>query len=105
LPALLLLTHGLSGQPGAGGRIAGDVKKGRVLFRNCEGCHASVTDERILGPSLKGLFRRPKLANGQRTSEESVRKIILDGTKTMPAWNPAMKKERVQDLLAYLATL
>lgn len=83
--------------------IQGNAKSGKITFRDCEGCHASTTDETLMGPSLKGLFSRPKLVNGQRTSEAAVREVLVKGYKSMPP--VSYSGEKLQDLLAYLSTL
>jgi len=60
---------------------AGDVVKGRELFRSCQGCHNTASDERKMGPSLRSLFGKVTLRNGKHADDENVREIVLDGFK------------------------
>src|SRR3954471_175601 len=42
---------------------AGDPAKGKDAFEQCSVCHNVDTDEKKIGPSLKGLFKQDKLVN------------------------------------------
>ncbi len=44
---------------------AGDPAKGKEVFDQCSVCHNMDTDEKKIGPSLKGLFKHDKLKNGK----------------------------------------
>lgn len=84
---------------------AGDPRKGKEVFDQCAVCHSATTDEKKVGPSLKGLFRKAKLSNGQKPTEANVLAIINKGKGTMPAYEDILTKEEKADLLAYLKTL
>lgn len=96
----LLLTSGL-----ATAQKKGDAAKGKEVFEQCGVCHAATTDEKKMGPSLKGLFKKEKLANGQKPSDASVTAIINKGKGTMPAFADVLSAEEKADVLAYLKTL
>jgi len=83
----------------------GDPAKGKEVFEQCGVCHSATTDEKKMGPSLKGLFKKAKLTNGQKPTEANVIAIIDKGKGTMPAFADILSKEEKADLLAYLKTL
>ena len=84
---------------------AGDVAKGKEVFRSCSGCHNVDNDQRKMGPSLRTLYGKVLLINGKRTNEENVRSLVLDGYNGMPAFRSFLTDEQVNDLMAYLTTL
>lgn len=83
----------------------GDAAKGKEVFEQCGVCHSATTDEKKMGPSLKGLFKKEKLANGQKPSDASVTAIINKGKGTMPAFADVLSAEEKADVLAYLKTI
>ncbi|HWR54346.1 MAG TPA: cytochrome c [Bryobacteraceae bacterium] len=85
---------------------AGDPAKGKAVFaaQNCNTCHSTGTD-RIMGPGLKGVFSRPKLANGKKPSEEAISSVIDQGGNGMPPYKDMLKSSEKTDLIAYLKTL
>jgi len=85
---------------------ANDAAKGKELFEEqCSVCHEVASTEKKMGPGLKGLFKRDKMANGQKPTVENVRKVILEGGNGMPAYAEILSKEEIEHLLAYLKTL
>jgi cytochrome c2 len=84
---------------------AGDAEKGRELFRSCQGCHNTSTDERKMGPSLRSLFGKVTLRNGRHADDENVRAIVLDGFNGMPSFRYSFRPAEIDDLMAYLHTL
>ncbi len=80
-------------------------QKGKEVFDQCGVCHSATTDEKKVGPSLKGLFKKAKMTNGQKPTESNVIAIINKGKGTMPAFEDVLTKEEKADLLAYLKTL
>jgi cytochrome c len=83
----------------------GDAAKGKEVFDQCSVCHNADSDEKKMGPALKGLFKREKFQNGKKVSEESVRGIINAGGNGMPAYEELLSAEERNDLVAYLKTL
>lgn len=84
---------------------AGDAEKGRELFRSCQGCHNTATDERKMGPSLRSLFGKVTLRNGRHADDENVREIVLDGFNGMPSFRYSFRPAEIDDLMAFLHTL
>lgn len=82
----------------------GDAAKGKTLFTQCAVCHNTDTDEKKVGPSLKGLFQRKKLVTGKKVSDENVLAQINSGGGGMPSF-ASLAAEDKENLLAYLHTL
>ena len=91
------------------GADKGDAKRGKGVFEMCAPCHNTDNDARKMGPSLKGLFKRPKLENGQKLTVETVRAQIATGGKQMPHYfegaQPLISPQDLEDVIAYLKTL
>jgi|SRR5690348_3179721 len=84
---------------------AGDAAKGKDVFEQCAVCHNTDTDEKKIGPSLKGLFKQEKLVNGKKVTEANVREFVDNGGNGMPAYADMLSKEDKDNLIAYLKTL
>ena len=99
LPVSLALAGGAAkGKPG-------DVAKGKALFEQCAVCHNANSTEKKMGPGLKGLFNKPKLASGKKVTDETVLARINTGGDGMPAYKDILTDAERNDLLAYLKTL
>jgi cytochrome c len=92
-----------------GSLFAADKKaspvKGKEVFEQCAVCHSATTDQKKMGPSLKGLYKKPKLANGQAPSDASILAMVNKGKGSMPAFADVLSNDEKTDLLAYLKTL
>jgi mono/diheme cytochrome c family protein len=83
---------------------AGDATKGKDIFEQCGVCHNVDTDEKKIGPSLKGLYKR-KLKNGKPATDENILKIINAGGNGMPAYADTLSDDEKKDVMAYLKTV
>jgi cytochrome c2 len=83
----------------------GDATKGKEVFEQCAVCHSATTDQKKMGPSLKGLYKRPKLANGSPVTDASILAMVNKGKGSMPAFADMLSDEEKANLLAYLKTL
>src|SRR5205823_3035831 len=83
----------------------GDAEKGKEIFTQCGVCHNADSDEKKMGPGLKGLFKKDKLNNGKKISEATIRTQIDEGGKGMPAYKDMLSDQEKDDLIAYLKTL
>lgn len=84
----------------------GEVSGGKKIFDGqCAVCHATATDQKKLGPSLKNLFKNAKMADGKKPTEANVRAKIDAGGSGMPAYKEMLSAEEKDDLIAYLKTL
>ncbi len=79
-----------------------DASKGKDLVAQCTGCHNIDNDEKKVGPSLKGLFKRQKLLNGSPATEANIRLVITRGRGGMPAYGDILSADQVDLLLAFL---
>lgn len=85
---------------------AGDTAKGKEIFdEQCSVCHDPASAEKKVGPGLKGLFKKDKMANGKKPTVENVTKVINEGGNGMPAYAEILSKEEINHVLAYLQTL
>lgn len=84
---------------------AGDAAKGKEVFEQCGVCHAADSNEKKMGPGLKGLFKAEKMANGKKPTDENVMAKVNEGGNGMPAYKDMLEDQEKKDLLAYLKTL
>jgi cytochrome c len=83
----------------------GDAAKGKETFEQCAICHNVDTDEKKMGPSLKGLFKKKTLQNGKPVNDANVLAQINNGGNGMPAYADMLSADDKANLLAYLHTL
>jgi cytochrome c len=83
----------------------GDPEKGKEVFAQCTPCHNADSNEKKMGPGLKGLFSKDKLNNGKKVTEDNVKAQVDDGGNGMPAYKEMLSDEEKTDLIAYLKTL
>jgi cytochrome c len=103
--ALLCGVLGVSVAAGHKAQKGGDAAKGKDTFEQCAVCHNTDTDEKKMGPSLKGLFKRKTLQNGKPVNDENVLAQINNGGNGMPAYADMLSADDKANLLAYLHTL
>jgi cytochrome c len=84
---------------------AGDATKGKETFEQCGACHNTDTDEKKMGPSLKGLYKREKLNNGKKPTDANIKAIINKGGNGMPPYEELLSDEEKGNVIAYLKTL
>ena len=82
--------------------FAGDPKKGKDVFIPCSYCHDVETGVRKRGPSLKNLFLREQLSNGQPLTPDNLRALIRDGYNGMPSYGVLINRADFDDLVAFL---
>jgi cytochrome c2 len=83
----------------------GDAEKGKAVFQQCAVCHYADSDEKKIGPGLKGLFTKAKLTDGKKLTEANVRSRVEEGGNGMPAYKDMLTDVEKNDLIAYLKTL
>jgi cytochrome c len=89
----------------AGSAFAQDAAKGKEVFEQCSVCHNADSDEKKMGPGLKGLMKKAKMKNGKAPTEANVAAIIKAGGNGMPAYEDMLSKDELANLMAYLKTL
>ena len=90
---------------GASEARAQDAAKGKDVFEQCSVCHNADSDEKKMGPGLKGLYKKAKLKNGKAVTDSTVGAIIKAGGNGMPAYEDMLSAPELKDLLAYLKTI
>jgi cytochrome c len=83
----------------------GDAAKGKEIFQQCGVCHNADSDEKKMGPGLKGLFKKDKMTNGKKPTEPNIRTKVDEGGNGMPAYKDMLSDKEKDDLVAYLRTL
>jgi mono/diheme cytochrome c family protein len=106
----LMLSGGLLAQEkgkGKGkGAPAGNAAKGKELFEaNCGVCHNADTEERKMGPGLKGVSKHDKLANGEAVSDATITAFVNAGGNGMPGFADLLTTGEKADILAFLKSL
>lgn len=85
---------------------AADATKGKEVFEQCSVCHNADSDEKKMGPGLKGLFKKATLADGKtKVTEKSVQNKVDQGGNGMPGYEEMLSKDEKANLLAFLKTL
>src|SRR5438876_233466 len=82
-----------------------DPEKGKEVFEQCGVCHNADSEEKKMGPGLKGLFKREKMTNGKKPTDATVRTKIDEGGNGMPAYKDMLSDQEKDDVIAYLKTL
>ena len=82
-------------------------QRGKELFElQCAACHGAPNpDLKKQPPKLEGLFQSKRLPSGAPATDEQVRKTIIQGLGTMPAFDQRLSDEDVNDLVKYLHQL
>ena len=87
--------------------IEGDLaRKGAAIFdETCSDCHHADETEDLIGPGLKGLFKRAKLPVSDRpVTAANVRRLLKTPFQLMPPFDD-LSEEEVDALVAFLKTL
>lgn len=100
----LAAAFAFAGSKKPGGK-AGDAEKGKAVFEQCAICHNADSDEKKVGPGLKGLFKRAKLNSGKKVTEDNILARINEGGGGMPAYGEMLSEQEKADVIAYLKTL
>ena len=82
-------------------------ERGQALFQfHCAPCHEMPPPDLLKEPpKLRGIFNSKTLPSGAPATDEQVRKVIIEGLRTMPAFDRRLKDDEVRDIIAYLHTL
>ena len=81
-----------------------DQQHGQALFEmHCAPCHETPPPDLLKQPpKLEGLFNSKTLPSGSPATDEQVRMVIVDGLRTMPAFQGRLQDQDVRGLIAYL---
>jgi cbb3-type cytochrome c oxidase subunit III len=76
-----------------------------IYLMKCWICHndyAIKADPRGSGPTLRDLYKRPKLMSGSPVNDQTVAAQIRNGSARMPAYRHILSEKDVSDLVTYL---
>jgi cytochrome c len=103
--ALLAQDSGKKSGGASGGAAA--VARGKSVFQQkCAVCHFDNSDQKKIGPGLKGLSKRGTFsANGAKITDESLKTWIENGDQLMPPFKETLEPGQIKDVIAYVKTL
>jgi cytochrome c len=95
-----------SGKKSSGGNAAA-VARGKSLFQQkCSVCHYDTSDQKKIGPGLKGLNKRGTFSvNGNKVTDENLKTWIENGDQLMPPFKDVLEPAQIKDVIAYVKTL
>jgi cytochrome c len=90
-----------------GGANAAAVARGKDLFQQkCVLCHYDTSDQKKIGPGLKGLNKRGTFSvNGNKVTDENLKTWIENGDQLMPPFKDVLEPGQIKDVIAYVKTL
>jgi mono/diheme cytochrome c family protein len=91
----------------SGGSNPAAVARGKSLFQQkCSLCHYDTSDQKKIGPGLKGLSKRGTFSvNGNKITDDSLKTWIENGDQLMPPFKDALEPGQIKDVIAYVKTL
>jgi cytochrome c len=91
----------------AGTPNAAAVNRGKSLFQEkCALCHYDTSQQKKIGPGLKGLAKRGTFSvNGNKITDESLKTWIENGDQLMPPFKDVLEPSQIKDVVAYVKTL
>jgi cytochrome c2 len=86
---------------------AAAVARGKTLFQQkCSVCHYDTSDQKKIGPGLKGLSKRGTFTvNGNKITDDSLKTWIENGDQFMPPFKDVLEPGQIKDVIAYVKTL
>ena len=85
----------------------GSAARGKVVFdKKCAICHNATTNEKKIGPGLKGIGKRGTFTvNSKKVTTESLTTWIQNGDNLMPPFKDVLDAAQIKDVVAYVKTL
>jgi cytochrome c2 len=85
----------------------GSAVRGKEVFeKKCAMCHFADSDQKKIGPGLKGIFKRGTFTvNGNKVTTESLKTWIENGDAMMPGMKETLEPAQIKDVVAYVKTL
>jgi cytochrome c len=89
------------------GTNAAAVARGKDLFQQkCALCHYDTSEQKKIGPGLKGLNKRGTFSvNGNKVTDENLKTWIENGDQLMPPFKDVLEPGQIKDVIAYVRTL
>lgn len=107
--AAIMAVTSMAGQepPKKPGGNAAAVARGKTIFQQkCTVCHYDTSDQKKIGPGLKGISKRGTFTvNGNKLTDESLKTWIENGDQLMPGLKDSLEAAQIKDVVAYVKTL
>jgi cytochrome c2 len=89
------------------GNNAAAVARGKTIFQQkCTVCHYDTSDQKKIGPGLKGISKRGTFSvNGNKFTDENLKAWIENGDQLMPGFKDGLEAQQIKDVIAYVKTL
>jgi cytochrome c len=86
---------------------AAAVERGKEIFeKKCAICHYAETDQKKIGPGLKGISKRGTFTvNNNKVTDETLKTWIENGDTLMPPFKDVLEPAQIKDVIAYVKTL
>jgi cytochrome c2 len=90
----------------ASSEIIPNAEKGSSFYKtNCLSCHYPDSEDKKMGPGLKGLFQKEKMPySGRPPTVENIKQQLIRPALVMPSFTKLTEQE-MADLIAYLKSL
>jgi len=90
-----------------GGTNAAAAARGKSLFQQkCAVCHYDNSDQKKIGPGLKGISKRGTFSvNGNKITDDSLKNWIENGDQMMAGFKDTLEPGQIKDVIAYVKTL
>ena len=107
LTAGMALAQNSGKKASGGGGNAAAVARGKAVFQQkCALCHFDTSDQKKIGPGLKGLSKRGTFSvNGNKITDDSLKTWIENGDQLMPPFKEVLEPSQIKDVIAYVKTL
>jgi cytochrome c len=91
----------------ANGASATAIAHGKEVFdKKCAVCHYAESDQKKIGPGLKGLSKRGTFTvNNNKVSDETLKTWVENGDNLMPPFKDVLEPAEIKDVIAYVKTL
>jgi cytochrome c len=76
-----------------------------IFAQRCAMCHNAHSTETKVGPGLKGLYKKAKLVNGKKVTDQDLRQFFQESHSGMPSFANILTAKEVTEVIAYLKTL
>lgn len=88
-------------------KSGGSASKGKAVFEEkCVMCHFADSDQKKIGPGLKGIGKRGTFSvNNNKVTDDSLKTWIENGDSLMPPFKDVLDETQIKDVIAYVKTL
>lgn len=83
------------------------ISRGKTVFQQkCAICHYDNSENKKIGPGLKGLSKRGTFSvNGNKINDDTLKAWIENGDQLMPPFKEVLEASQVKDVIAYVKSL